>query len=61
MPGVKKIIVEKEKVCETIMSLYKEGYCSIKVFLKGSREHDEIGLLPDRVLIKAWRHKKVEK
>jgi regulator of replication initiation timing len=57
MPGVKKLIVEKDKIYETILSLQKDGYHSVKVFLKGSREHDEIGLLPDRVLIKAWRHK----
>lgn len=56
MVGVKKIIVHKNDIVETIQRLLSEGkYNSVKVFFPGSKRHDREKIHPEYVLIIAYR------
>ena len=55
--NTKRLVIEKEKVGEAVLRIYEEGFCSFKLFFANSKEHERNGILPDRVLIRAWQRR----
>jgi hypothetical protein len=53
--GVKHIVCENGKVLDQCNLLIGAGYNSIRIFLKGSKEHEAKGLDPEHALIRAWK------
>ncbi|MEM3871733.1 MAG: hypothetical protein QXE05_04180 [Nitrososphaeria archaeon] len=60
MPGIRKIIVEEDKLLEEIKALVKaRRYHVISIWLPGSKRHAQHSLPSDRYLITAYRVKDI--
>ena len=57
MVGVKKLIVLKKQISDVFEKLRSQGYNHITFYLDGHPKHQQANLLPQQVLVHAWKYK----